>query len=259
MKKTVLFILLAAFLGACSTAKPPEETQNGVGVAKPQFEEEGPELTLDWVDFIQWDGNHYVSLDSAFLADPNSIGKKIGEIEFNVADNVHTANYRIRNGDAAFWETGTELLAIKSMPDFLAVKDPSEISGYRLYLDFNKKDAYPQHFKDFKLEEVTKIEIYDMFRYDNFSSPELLDTLEDGQEVEGFLKMLTGEHAPQEQVLVNNPPDPEIYAAVLYSDKKTAGKFHIYREGKQWLWYPWDREFLPAEMGSHMEKARLSK
>ena len=136
------------------------------------------------------------------------------------------------------------------MPDFLAVKDPSEIKGYRLYLTDPSSDAYPHHFKDLELDAVNKIEIYDPFLYDHNSRPELLNTIDDEQRVNEFISILTGEHSPQDPVLERNPPDPEIYAAVLYSDEKMARKFHIYREGKQWLWYPWDREFLPNNIES---------
>ena len=107
MKKTALLFLLILLLAACNTEEPPEisseEEQNGVEIAKPLLqEEEQVGAILDWVDFIQWNGNHYVSLDSTVLADPHTIGKKVGEVEFNVEANVHTTSYKVKNGDAAF-------------------------------------------------------------------------------------------------------------------------------------------------------------
>lgn len=258
MKKTILLILMVLFLAACGAEESPaaslEEMQEDAVNAKPQIQEEGPALTIDWVDFIQWEGNHYLASDSAVLADPEKISGKAGEVAFNVSDNINSTSYKVKNGDAAFWEPGTELYHIDGLPDFLAVKDPSEISGYRLYVDDAQSEKYPQHFKDLKLEGITKIEIYDPFFDENASSPKLLNTLEDEENVQGFLKMLTGEHAPQDPELITNPPDPEIYAAILHNGEDLARKFHIYKEGKQWLWYPWDREFLPEEMGSYIEE-----
>lgn len=258
MKKIILLILLALCLGACganeSPAASPEEMQEDAVNAKPQIQEEGPEAILDWVDFIQWDGNYYIALDSAVLADPEKIGEKAGEVAFRVSDNINSTQYKVKNGDAAFWEPGTELYYVEGLPDLLAAKDPAEINGYSLYVNEAKSGGYPQHFKDLKLEGVAKIEIYDLFLYDNFSSPELLNTLEDEQDVQAFLKILKGKHSPQDPELIRNPPDPEIYAAVLHNGEDIARKFHIYKEGKQWLWYPWDREFLPAETGSFIKK-----
>lgn len=258
MKKIILFILLALLLAACGANEFPaassDEIQEEAVNAKPQIQEEGPEAILDWVDFIQWDGNYYITLDSVVLTDPEKVGEKAGEVAFRVSDNIQSTQYKVENGDAAFWEPGTELYYVDGLPDFLAVKDPAEINGYSLYVNEAKSGDYPQHFKDLKLEEIAKIEIYDLFLIDNFSSPELLNTLEEDDSVQKFLKMLKSEHAPQDPELIRNSPDPEIYAAVLHDGQKIARKFHIYKEGKQWLWYPWEREFLPVEMGSFIEK-----
>ena len=252
MKKIAILLLLMGILAACNTAAPPENSsgeENILDIAKTGLEGQEPmETIIDWVDFIQWNGKHYVSLDSAVLADPDNIGEKAGEVQFNVAANINSSSYQVKNGDAAFWDSGTELFHVKDTLDLLAVKDLSEVNGYRLYLSDSASDSYPHHFKDLELGAVNKIEIYDTLLYDEKSSPELLNEVNDERQVREFISFLTGEHSPQDAVLEKNPGDPDMYAAVLYSDEELARKFYIYFEGGQWLWYPWDREFLPGEI-----------
>jgi hypothetical protein len=68
---------------------------------------------IDWVDFIKINGTQYQVINSAIITDSSYIGKKVGEVAFKVADNVSNPKYQFKNGDAAFWEPGTEIFGIR--------------------------------------------------------------------------------------------------------------------------------------------------
>jgi len=56
------------------------------------------QVAIDWVDFVQLDGIHYLRND--YTIDANSLGSRIGEVKFKVSDNVNDPNYKTKDGDA---------------------------------------------------------------------------------------------------------------------------------------------------------------
>lgn len=235
MKRLVILMMAAMALAACQKDVPTataevDETEK----QKLQPAEEGATV-IDWVDFVQFEGNHYTAVDTSVLSEKNGVGRKVGEVGFKVADN--STNYQVKNGDAAFWEKGTALYEVKKMPDFLAVKDEQEVNGYRLYLVEEAEGNFPRHFKDVELDRVKAVEFYT-----GEQTPELLNRITKG-EMEEFKELLTRDVEPQARDA--NRPDPELYRMILYTDEPFAHAFYLYSENGQWLWYPWDEEFLP--------------
>jgi hypothetical protein len=247
MKKLSFLMSICIVLTACGSADAVPN-QNGDEVEKQKLHQKEEMATvIDWVDFIQFEGRHYVSADSAVIPEKSGIGEKAGAVEFKVADNIDDPYYKIKNGDAAFWKKGTALFRIKGMPDFLAVEDKSEVNGYRLYLAQQNEEEFPHHFKDVDLDSVKLIEIYTAH-----NEPELLNRLEGG-ELEAFKALLLQGYEPG--VRNAGRSDPKIYQMILYTDDPFAHAFHIYNEGGQWLWYPWDEQFLPDGIGAFVEPA----
>ncbi|MCD8511221.1 MAG: hypothetical protein LRY73_16025 [Bacillus sp. (in: Bacteria)] len=90
--------------------------------------------SISWVDFIHINGTEYTKIYSAVISDEEFIGEKIGEVKFKVDGNVANPNYRIKDGDAAFHEKGTELFAVEGHHHLLAVPTDHEVNGYQLYM-----------------------------------------------------------------------------------------------------------------------------
>ncbi|MGK7377047.1 hypothetical protein ACSFXN_04345 [Planococcus sp. 1R117A] len=220
MKRLVILALVCLSLAACQS-----------------------HTVIDWVDFIQFEGKHYTSVDSAVIKEESGIGKKAGEVNFKVADNISNPNYQVKNGDAAFWEKDTGLFEVIGFPELLAVADEHEVNGYRLYVEEQAGKDFPHHFKDVELEQVKSIEIYT-----GENVPELLNRITDAGELEEFKRLLTEAYIPPPEGKAEQQ-DPDIYQMVLYTDAKLAHSFYLYKENGQWLWYPWEQQFLPDEIG----------
>ncbi|MEH7744627.1 hypothetical protein V7659_06165, partial [Neobacillus drentensis] len=128
MRKTVsLLILLVIVLSGCQT--------------------HGQHAVIDWVDFIKWDDKEYDGIYSGVISDKKYIGEKLGEVKFKVADNVSDLEYKIKNGDAAFHEKGTDIFTIKGEPNLIAVKSSRAINGYDIYYSRDEEKNHWQ-FKD---------------------------------------------------------------------------------------------------------------
>ena len=249
MKRLFVFTLLCALLAACQRADAlPNQDAEEVEKQKLHQAEEMATI-IDWVDFIQFEGKHYVSAESAIISEKSGIGEKAGEVSFKVADNIDDPYYKIQNGDAAFWEKGTSLFKVKELPDFLAVADDSKVNGYRLYLAEQPEEEFPHHFKDVNLDSVNLIEIYTAQ-----NKPELRNRLGE-EELERFKELLLQAYEPSPEGRNAGQYDPEIYQMILYTDEPFAHAFYVYNEGGQWLWHPWDEQFLPLEIEPFMEPA----
>lgn len=205
----------------------------------------GSHSVIDWVDFIKWDGITYDGIYTGALADKKYIGAKIGEVKFKVADNVTNPNYKIRNGDAAFHEKGTEIFAVTGYPEYLAVKAPRDINGYRVY--FSRDDVeYKWHYKDMPIEKVNKIEIY--LAYTQEGDKKVAD-LQQGEDVKKVLEILKNSKESPDFQANTEHGDPTYYEMVLYTDEPIAYKFDLQYDGTTYYWHPWDTSIISDEIG----------
>ncbi|MFC4799277.1 hypothetical protein ACFPA1_07895 [Neobacillus sp. GCM10023253] len=205
---------------------------------------------IDWVDFVKWDGIEYDGIYSGVLADEEYLGDKIGTVKFKVADNVTNPNYKIRNGDASFHEKGTEIYAIKGVPQFIAVKSNREINGYRVY--YSREDFdYKWHFKDMPIEKVNRIEVYLAYQPEG---PKKLVNLDNPDEIKKFLQVLNeGESSPNFQANMDKG-DPIVYDMVFYTDQPIAYKYDLQFDGITYYWHPWDTAILSNGIGDFLPK-----
>jgi len=86
---------------------------------------------IHWVECVKINNIKYYSDYDRSAIEYSSIGKKIGEVKFNVSQNVHNSMYRFRNGDATFLDIGTEIYNIKSDSNAIAVKINNQYYIYK--------------------------------------------------------------------------------------------------------------------------------
>jgi len=105
--------------------------------------------SIDWVDFVILGDIHYMgnySGGNKLLEE--SIEGVIGEVKFNVSDNIKDTNYKVKNGDAAFLPKGTKIYKLKGYkPEFrIAVNTVGE---WRIYdVDLNSEAKKGQDLLD---------------------------------------------------------------------------------------------------------------
>jgi hypothetical protein len=232
MKKWGLFILIFIVLTGCRSTPFDGHTM------------------IDWVDFIKWEDIEYNGIYSGVLADKKFIGEKLGTVKYKVADNVTNPNYKIRNGDAAFHEKGTEIFTIHGQPNLIAVEDASQINGYRVYYS---RDATEQqwHFKNVPLDKVNKIEICQSYTSEGNT---LLSDYTNRDEFQTLLLLLeNSEESPNFQPNTEKG-DPDYFQIVLYTDDPIAYKFDVQFDGSTYYWYPWDTAILSNEIETYLKK-----
>lgn len=231
MKKWCLFILLLIVLTGCRST--PFDGHS----------------VIDWVDFIKWDGVEYDGIYSGVLADEKFIGVKLGTVKYKVADNVTNPNYKIRNGDAAFYEKGTEIFTIKGEPNLIAVKDSSQINGYKVY---HSRDIKGQqwHFKNVPMDKVIEVEIFQPYTTEGNKR---LSKYTDREDFKHLLQLLeNGIESPNFQPNTEKG-DPEYYQIILYTDEPIAYKYDLQYDGSTYYWYPWETEILSNEIQSFLK------
>jgi hypothetical protein len=234
MKKISLLIICFIFLVSCNTITQPFTNS---------------QTTIDWVDFVNIDGSQYEATYSLVISDPKYIGAKVGEVQFNVSRNVSNPHYRTKDGDAAFWEVGTEIFRVKDMKDFVAIPDENEVNGYRIYHSNSSETNFKNQFKDLDLESINKVEFYE-----GYSKPELNNIILNEQEITDIIAILNdGEIAPSFSPNTAQG-DPTIYHLVLYSKEPIAYTFPLFYDGNVWYWYPWDTSILSDEIEGYLKK-----
>jgi len=74
-----------------------------------------PYSKISWVDFIKFnDITYYARMDQAGLKlTKDDFDKELYKVKFNVYENVHDGQYKIKNGDAAFLPVNTEVYSVK--------------------------------------------------------------------------------------------------------------------------------------------------
>lgn len=199
---------------------------------------------IDWVDFIKWDGKEYNGIHSAVLTNESYVGEKIGEVRFRVADNVTNPNYKTKNGDAAFHEKGTEILAIKEHPYLIAIASDESINGYRLYYS-NDDLEYQWHFKDMPLNQVQTIQIY--------QENALLSEWSSESDVKRFLGLLENSEPNSAFQPNTDKGDPAYYDMIFYTNGPISYRFNLQYDGTTYFWYPWDTNILSEEIGSFLQ------
>ena len=68
---------------------------------------------IDWINFIQVGSTQYVAgLDSSVPLQESDLGPVYAKVKFKVSGNVCDPNYKLKDGDAAFLDSGTEIYQV---------------------------------------------------------------------------------------------------------------------------------------------------
>jgi len=227
-------VLLVILLAACGHNAPQTGNQP----------DEHAETIIEWVDFIKIHDKQYEALYTAAISEEDFIGEEIAQVEFNVNDNINDENYRIKNGDAAFWEEGTPIYRVKERPALIAVKDKQEINGYRLYQNENAEDKWT--FDHVNQASITKIEIWK-----GVHAPELVNTIMKEDEMDRLLTILEGSTLRKEDVY--HDTDPDYFDIVFYQEGPIANHYPLFHQEDEWYWLPWEEEVLSSDMKGFVE------
>ncbi|MGF9965861.1 hypothetical protein [Bacillus rhizoplanae] len=204
---------------------------------------------IEWTDFIKWDGDNYKGIDTGIIADQNLIGETFGTVKFQVNDNIHNSNYRIKDGDAAYLEKGTKLYSIKGKKELLAVKDPSKVNGYRIYSLKKEPYTYKWYYKDMPKQDVIKIEIYERTAG---SMPHFHRGIQDINEIRTVLSLLEQGKTTTEGYN-DTKLDAKEFTIVFYTKEPIAYAFSIFRSDDKYYWAPWEGEVLPKEIKEYVK------
>lgn len=180
------------------------------------------QTTIDWVDFVKINGNHYERIHSGIIADSASIGEKIGEVKFKVADHVNDVDYKTKEGDAAFWEKGTKVFSIQGKPEFAAIQTKDEINGYAIYHEVSENQNFWGKYKDIEKDSINQIDIY---KEDNDNQPVPIRTLSEKQEIQGFTQILNEGKTNSSFNPNTTQGDPTTYRLAFYTEEPIAYQF----------------------------------
>ncbi|MDZ5474026.1 hypothetical protein SM124_20090 [Bacillus sp. 31A1R] len=197
---------------------------------------------IEWVDFIVWKDTHYYGIYSGELSDDTYVGDKLGKVKFKVADNITNTNYKIKHGDAAFLEKGTQIYKVKGFSDLIVVKDSSHINQYRVFAA--NESGFDWHFKDVPLEEITKILIYKFVPGENHQFIRELKS----QDMKVFIELLKDSKEDENYQPNTFEKDPTTYTFVLYVDGPIAYKYDIHFDERNYYWHPWSTNILSEEI-----------
>ena len=68
---------------------------------------------IDWVNFIQVGSTQYVAgPESSVTLQESDLGPVYAKVKFKVSGNVCDPNYKLKDGDAAFLDLGTEIYQV---------------------------------------------------------------------------------------------------------------------------------------------------
>lgn len=224
MKKTCILFICVLFLVSCNSISQPFS-----------------HTIIDWVDFVKINGKEYDALYSVIIADPKNIGEKVGEVKFKVSDNVSNPSYRTKDGDAAFWNKGTEIFSVIDREDLIAIQDKSSVNGYRIYYSRSEDSNFNFHYKDINLETIKKIELYD-------GNTILINTLEDEKDINDLLSILNEGTVSSSFSPNTTHGDPATYQIVLYGEEKIGYYYSLFFDGNVWFWHPWDTSIVSNEI-----------
>jgi len=89
---------------------------------------------IDWVNFIQVGSTQYVAgPQSPTVLQESDLGLVYAHVKFKVSGNICDPNYRLKDGDAAFLDSGTPIYQVSGHPtsDQLAARFNGSIVIYR--------------------------------------------------------------------------------------------------------------------------------
>ena len=154
MKAKILLILVSIMLSlvACSS-------DNNSSPSNDEGESKSGIIEIDWVDFVVLnDINYHRAYMDNYKLQKDKVGKVIGKVEFTVANNIYDPKYKVKNGDAAFLEKGTNIYKLKDYSTNFRVAVYSNNEWILYEADSNPKAQNGEDLLDIN-NKVTRIGI----------------------------------------------------------------------------------------------------
>lgn len=154
MKAKILLILVSIMLSlvACSS-------DNNSSPSNDEGESKSGIIEIDWVDFVVLnDINYHRGYMDNYKLQKDKVGKVIGKVEFTVANNIYDPKYKVKNGDAAFLEKGTNIYKLKDYSTNFRVAVYSNNEWILYEADSNPKAQIGEDLLDIN-NKVTRIGI----------------------------------------------------------------------------------------------------
>ncbi|KRF44016.1 hypothetical protein ASG93_03660 [Paenibacillus sp. Soil787] len=211
----------------------------------------GGQAIIDWVDFLKLNGISYSHYWNAVLMDPAKIGVKIGEVAFQVADNVHNPGYKTKDGDAAFLAKGTDVFAVEGYSDHsvVAVKDPKAFNGYRLYANDQKMQELSVSLEPAE-QTVKRAGIYK-----EYSDDKPIAEMQSGS-ASFFVSLLKRSEDRESYTPNQTNGDPKMYRFVIDTGKSIGYSNVIQDDGVSFYWQDRNVKLLPSEFAYYLAEPR---
>ncbi|MBS4220921.1 hypothetical protein KHA96_21745 [Bacillus sp. FJAT-49711] len=197
-------------------------------------------VIIDWVDFLQFDGNEYIG-SQLEISDPDLIGEKIGEIKHTLDGNIKNPNYTSKDGDAAYLPAGTDLYEIKDDSNLIAVKDKDSINGYKIYA---KKDNR-NNFSSINNDDVAKIQIFDEVSYNQFIFRKAITEKTD---ISHLIDIFHSGIPDSTVAFDYSDPKMSSFIILVYTSAPIAEKIPFFFDGEKYFWYNHESEVLSNEI-----------
>lgn len=191
------------------------------------------QVSIDWVDFVKLEQGKYRGVIDAVIANPSLVTDEVvGEVKFNVADEVTNPNYRIQAGDAAYLPIGTKLYRIEGFEtsELIAAEDKYSINGFHIYKAEDAITDYVKNFNEIVKHEIERIEWY------SFSSKDRLSTIT-GEESKELVDFIQAGEANSQYSPSYNKQDPSYYQFVIYNGEPLAYSFTVVDDGENVVFY----------------------
>ncbi|WNQ09638.1 hypothetical protein MJA45_18645 [Paenibacillus aurantius] len=211
----------------------------------------GGQAIIDWADFLKLNGISYSHYWYAALTDPAKIGGKVGEVAFQVADNVHNPGYKTKNGDAAFLAKGTVVYAVEGYSDHsvVAVKDPKAFNGYRLYANDQKIQELSASLEP--VEQTVKRAI--IYKESSDDKP-IVDV--QGVSASFFVSLLKRSEDRESYTPSRTNGDPKMYRFVIDTGKSIGYSNIVLDDGVSFYWQDRNTKLLPSEFAYYFAEPR---
>lgn len=174
----------------------------------------GAETVIDWVDFVRLKDHNYTRLYDVVITHQEEVsGQEAGKISFKVAGAIHEPDYKVKDGDAAFLEIGTPLYPINGYKtdQLLAVKDPEQIGGYRVYAENEYANSVHRSYSQLPKEQITRIGLY------TSSQPTPYRELKNGDK-DRFIQLLDSGKDTEDYTPRTTNGDPDYYTMVFFTE-----------------------------------------
>jgi hypothetical protein len=205
-------------------------------------------VIIDWVDFVKLDGRMYEAFYGVVLADPDLVAEPIGEVRFNVSENVTNPGYKTKDGDAAFLKKGTKLYAIDGLnpENYLAAPDASAIGGYKVYCHAAERGACWRGVYEQIPTGAARIEVYRGYEGTERSA------VHEGAAVEAILELLRNSEPREDYQPKTSEGDPAMYRLVFHKGGPLAQLHGIFRDDYTYYWHPSGLRLLDSAIGEYL-------